>query len=170
MRRSKTRRKRRYVPNTPIGRLCSTVAKLVFHASLAEARLKSWATSDPHLSGVLAAATATLTGALALVDLVAGLEAAGFVPTRRSESVHYEPGQPVRVSPKYASRYLEAHPAVFGGEAELLENLRVVRELTSGEYLVSLGDEVPFPARKTHLLPARTKSLKTPKNRPRRAA
>ena len=164
-------RRRRYVPNTPVGRLRSTVEKICFHAALAEARLRSWAwTDDKRVTATLTVAASMLQGARALLDLVGVLESSDFVPRRRSEASHFDDGQLVRVSPKYSARYLEAHPTVFGDDGGLLECLRVVKELSSGEYLVRCGDDPPFPARKTHLLPAREKSLPEAVKETRRAA
>lgn len=152
------RKPRKYRRSTPVGRLRRNAGKIARHASLVQARLRSWnGVSDSRVEAAKAIVEEIMSGASRLDGVMKALERANFVPPRRSSALRYSVGQHVAISPKYRGKYALVFAKALRDDRKLLSDLVVSNILPSGEVVVQRGKRSPFVVAKSHLVLAREK-------------
>ena len=147
-------KKTKYKRSTPVTRVRRNVEKVGRHARLVTERLETWRSSGEDRVLASIGICQDIEHKTKLLDgCVAKLEAAGFVPPRKSAAVCLEEGQHVRVVDKHRPKYLEAFAIVLREDPDFLDDLVVATLLPTGEVSVQRGKRTPFIVRKTHLAP-----------------
>lgn len=146
-------KKTHYKRSTPVIRLRRNVAKMDKNSKLVHGRLFTWrASTNPDLVASLNLAKEISELVDKLDHHVGRLENSGFVPPKRSSAVHFESGQTVAILAKHRSKYEEAFEKVLREDPEMLDGLKVLKTMPSGEIVVQRGQRTPFIARKSHLV------------------
>jgi hypothetical protein len=145
--------KTQYRRSTPVIRLQRNVLKLERHAALVNSRLLSWVVEDDEsLADQVRLAGAIIQNIARLKTEVDTLVTSRFVPPRRSSALVYIEGQMVAVAAKHRDKYETAFEKVLKEDPGFLDELVVVKVLSSGEITVRRGQRTPFIVRKSHLV------------------
>jgi hypothetical protein len=151
-RRSRGRRRRQYRKSTPVIRLRRNAFKIQRHASLIAERLTSWSASeDARIVDLLAECQRVRDAAFKVDEVLAALEAEGFVPPKRASNWSPQPGQHVRVVGPPRAKFKEVYSDILRDDPKMLDDMVVQKMMDSGEVVVQRGRRMLLVVRKTHL-------------------
>lgn len=144
--------KRSYRKSSPIGRLRRNAYQVRRQASLLQARVAAWGSSDDVVASVEAAA-AKIVELVGVADgRLAALERSGFAPPEKPRVLTWEEGQRVAVARKFRGKYELAFCDILERDPDFLDALVVESVLPSGEISVRRKGRSPFLVPKTHLV------------------
>lgn len=138
--------RRKYRRSTPLGRVAKNFDRARRITEVAWRRLSAWEYSgEPSVLAAIKLGKKICAEASEAIMKVESLVVRAWIPPKRSLAVTYEPGEAVRVAKKYREKYLEVY------KANLLDSLRVVSMLTSGEVAVRAPGSTVILVAKSHI-------------------
>jgi hypothetical protein len=142
-----------YKRSTPVIRLRRNVQKLAKHAELCRDRLAVWKSSEnPIVKLALDAVANVQRHVRGLEERVIELETSKFVPPTRTPTWQPTKGEIVAVATDSKPKFKEIYESVLAEDPRMLDELSVVRTLSTGEVVVRRGKRTPFTIRKSHLV------------------
>jgi hypothetical protein len=145
-------KKHKYRRSTPVIRLGRNFERGLYYLGLGLGKLRGWQSSaDPIVERCLALSSEAVEKCQALGELVCKLESQGFVPPRKSLSYQPEVGHVVKVFGPARERLSQIYEGQISQDPHFLDELRVVKVLSTGEVVVRRGKRVPFSVRKSYL-------------------
>jgi hypothetical protein len=148
--------KTKYRRSTPVIRLGRNVERVIYLIGIVLARLRSWqSVGNMRLEHGAGLAVEIAERSARLGEMVSELEKSGFVPPRKWTAYQPEPGHHVRVIDQFRQRYELLYEKQLLDDPQMLDDLVVVKVLSSGEVALQRGRRTPLVARKTHLCPVR---------------
>lgn len=147
--------KRSYKRSTPIGRLRRNVEKIVMHAVLSQARLKSWQNGvpDPRMTSAWKILQRMIYKAGQVDAILESLEESGWQSSKKTSIIHFEVGQHVAIAPGSRQKYELVFGKSLKKDPGLMDDLIVETVLPSGGISVRRKHGTPclIPA-KSHLI------------------